>query len=171
MKASTIAKPAALFAFAGMAGQAHATTTIDVDYDADYDGTPITIGAASSPQYTFGLRDIYFDDFYLVDTKPYLRANGTARIGAPGQPATANGVDTEGNQDYSLLFDIGNSRYSGTATVDSTGRKVTQISYEALNAGGGVPEPATWALMILGLGAAGAAMRRRRQAAPRPTIA
>jgi hypothetical protein len=29
---------------------------------------------------------------------------------------------------------------------------------------GGIPEPGTWALMILGFGAVGAAMRRRRQA-------
>ena len=31
---------------------------------------------------------------------------------------------------------------------------------------GGVPEPATWALMLIGLGAVGAAVRRRRGAAP-----
>ena len=30
------------------------------------------------------------------------------------------------------------------------------------NPNGGVPEPASWALMILGFGAAGAALRRRR---------
>ena len=31
--------------------------------------------------------------------------------------------------------------------------------------GGGVPEPATWALMIMGFGGAGVLLRRRRQAA------
>jgi len=30
---------------------------------------------------------------------------------------------------------------------------------------GGVPEPASWALMILGFGAVGASLRRRRMAA------
>ncbi|QWC57211.1 PEP-CTERM sorting domain-containing protein [Erythrobacter sp. 3-20A1M] len=163
MKASTIAKPAALFALAGMAGQAHAATTIDVDYDASPDGTPITIGGASSAQYTFFSPSGGF-------TKAFLAANGTARIGLPGEPTDRGGVYVQDDKTYSLLFDIGASRYSGTATVDSTGYKVTQISYEALSAGG-VPEPATWALMILGLGAAGAAMRRRNQAAPRPAIA
>jgi hypothetical protein len=33
-------------------------------------------------------------------------------------------------------------------------------------AGGGVPEPATWAMMIAGFGMIGAALRRRRQSAP-----
>ena len=31
-------------------------------------------------------------------------------------------------------------------------------------AGGAVPEPATWALMVLGVGLTGAAMRRKQQA-------
>ncbi len=42
--------------------------------------------------------------------------------------------------------------YSGT-----TGGLVTTFSLA-----GGVPEPATWALMILGFGAVGGAMRRRQ---------
>lgn len=37
---------------------------------------------------------------------------------------------------------------------------IDDISVQGL--AGGVPEPATWAMMILGLGAVGAAMRRRR---------
>ncbi|MCW6532024.1 MULTISPECIES: PEPxxWA-CTERM sorting domain-containing protein [Sphingomonas] len=37
--------------------------------------------------------------------------------------------------------------------------------FQAFAGGGGVPEPATWAMMILGLGAIGAALRRRRPAA------
>lgn len=36
---------------------------------------------------------------------------------------------------------------------------------------GGVPEPATWALMILGFGGIGAAMRRRAKSAPELTVA
>jgi hypothetical protein len=36
------------------------------------------------------------------------------------------------------------------------------VEFSAVPATGGVPEPATWALTILGFGAAGAALRRRR---------
>lgn len=39
---------------------------------------------------------------------------------------------------------------------------IDDISVQGL--AGGVPEPATWAMMILGLGAVGAALRRRRTA-------
>jgi hypothetical protein len=39
------------------------------------------------------------------------------------------------------------------------------IEYGGLSTGGGIPEPGTWALMILGFGGAGATLRRRRTAA------
>jgi PEP-CTERM motif len=38
-------------------------------------------------------------------------------------------------------------------------------------AGGGVPEPATWAMMIMGFGMIGAALRRRRQQSSKPGTA
>ena len=44
----------------------------------------------------------------------------------------------------------------------------TQLSVWAASAAVTVPEPATWALLLLGFGALGAAMRRRPIAAPRP---
>jgi hypothetical protein len=48
--------------------------------------------------------------------------------------------------------------YAGLYYNDSTGVRFT------LNGPGGVPEPATWALMIVGFGGAGAMLRRRRAA-------
>jgi hypothetical protein len=48
--------------------------------------------------------------------------------------------------------------FSAVGTSDSFGGYVDNISLS------GVPEPATWALMILGFGAVGGAMRRRRSA-------
>jgi hypothetical protein len=51
------------------------------------------------------------------------------------------------------------SAFTGTYTLgDSTGSGTFNIS------GGAVPEPATWAMMILGLGGVGVTLRRRRAA-------
>lgn len=43
------------------------------------------------------------------------------------------------------------------------GGVVSGVALFATGPGGGVPEPATWGLMILGLGAVGGVMRRQRQ--------
>ncbi|MBS0360890.1 MAG: PEPxxWA-CTERM sorting domain-containing protein [Proteobacteria bacterium] len=45
-------------------------------------------------------------------------------------------------------------------SVDGIGPLMDNVTVDVT---GGVPEPATWALMILGFGAAGAALRRRRE--------
>jgi hypothetical protein len=41
---------------------------------------------------------------------------------------------------------------------------VTRVDDFLINVGGGVPEPGTWAMMLLGFGAIGVMMRRRRNA-------
>lgn len=51
------------------------------------------------------------------------------------------------------LSDFGGGPLVGTLTIT-----------DAANAPGGVPEPASWALMVAGFGAAGAALRRRPKA-------
>ena len=52
----------------------------------------------------------------------------------------------------------GNGQFGGGATYDNV-----HLTAESLVAGA-VPEPATWAMMIMGFGAAGAMVRRRRAA-------
>jgi hypothetical protein len=47
-------------------------------------------------------------------------------------------------------------------SVDGIGPLLDNVSLDVT--GGGVPEPASWALVILGFGAAGSALRRRRSA-------
>jgi hypothetical protein len=52
---------------------------------------------------------------------------------------------------------------SGTTPTNGTFGSGFFLEWES-----GTPEPATWISMILGMGATGAAMRRRRRAPPRP---
>jgi hypothetical protein len=65
--------------------------------------------------------------------------------------------------------DFGHTLYWGGLQFTDASRHVVltgdsgfDYRYSAFPATGGVPEPASWALMILGFGAAGSALRRRR---------
>jgi hypothetical protein len=57
--------------------------------------------------------------------------------------------------------------FSSSKVISSVGFTSTQRSFEFDNMAGSVPEPGTWLLMILGLGAVGFAMRRRQAASVR----
>lgn len=88
----------------------------------------------------------------------------------------------KGNGDpFTQTFNLdgkGQNYFSGLATLgdvftkvafDASGVGVSDIRQVRIGgfAGAAVPEPATWAMMILGLGLVGAAMRRRRQSTVR----
>ena len=74
------------------------------------------------------------------------------------------GGSPQGNGDQSQGFTV---NYTFSSQVKSVNFASSQNSFEFDKLAGGVPEPASWALMILGFGGAGAALRgqRRRQAA------
>jgi hypothetical protein len=73
-----------------------------------------------------------------------------------------NDVDVSAGQSYTLRL-IGNAGVSGATPNASYSGVITF----APNASAVVPEPGTWALMIVGFGGAGAILRRRRdQMAP-----
>ena len=56
---------------------------------------------------------------------------------------------------------IGSLAYTGLATVVDQGRRISAISFSPV--AGAVPEPATWAMMMLGMGAMGIMLRRRQR--------
>ena len=64
---------------------------------------------------------------------------------------------------YTISFvaaNAGNVKFFlGTDSADNVGILIDNVS---LSIGGAVPEPATWAMMIMGFGLAGSALRRRR---------
>lgn len=79
---------------------------------------------------------------------------------------------TEGSYDtYSTIFaSIAGSSYTLSYNLDTlstpNGLRITTTG----GVSGAVPEPATWALMILGMGAVGFAMRRRKNSATNVTV-
>ena len=90
--------------------------------------------------------------------------------GADGFSWTLNGAQIFNN----LAPSNGDQSFGRRVSYDFGGRSVNKVEFfSAGNSfefdsiagtlrGGAVPEPATWGMMILGLGAAGAAVRRRR---------
>lgn len=95
---------------------------------------------------------IAYDQAYPISTNGLLFAIGTSNPQPNGNPLI--GLFSDGNGGYGAQF---------TGQVDRVeyynDYVLTGVSVVA--AAGGVPEPATWALMIVGFGAVGAAMRRR----------
>lgn len=173
MKRAFLASFGVLTAMGGMVTAADAATTIDVDYTASPAGTPITIGGAASPQYSFVL-----GTFFNGAAQYKIQGNDGATVAFPDNgvtqmflPAVTTRLEgiTFTDGDYQLKFNIGALAYTGLATVVDGGRRITAISYDVV--AGAVPEPATWAMMIIGMGAVGFAMRGRQRVAPRVSYA
>ena len=139
------------------------------------DGTQyLSVQGGQSATLTFGaaLREV---SFYIgsIDTYNSLAfhyADGTFELPVMTGAWVANHTITQSNGDQQS----GNTNGRLTLTFDRPIDRVvlgsTQNAFEISEVAGiaaGVPEPASWALMILGFGGAGAALRgqRRRQAA------
>ena len=117
----------------------------------------------------------------------YLASMSLADVTGPTTTGYRTGTGTFNASDFTLYdfttgaFGVGNPNFASgvvkfgigqIGTVSSAGN--TFADYDNFNirlATGAVPEPATWGMMILGLGAAGYAMRRRRQPHATPRAA
>lgn len=167
MELHKLVAPATLLTMGTLAGSANAATTINTPFVATPGGTPITLAGASSPQFTFVQFPIVagVPDF----TKTELSGNGGAMVADPvtqtfSQFQVTNafnespGFANPGN--YGIKFSANGVNFQGLATVLSDGNTIQGITFSALS--GGVPEPGTWAMMVLGFGFAAGAMRRRR---------
>jgi hypothetical protein len=75
------------------------------------------------------------------------------------------GSTTGGGVLFFGLTDVLISAITITNVADSAGGTRDLIGLDDISVGVGVPEPATWGLMILGLGGAGAMLRARRRSA------
>lgn len=101
-------------------------------------------------------------------TDAVLTGGGTSGVFFDAQPGvgtityTSDFIDfsTSTAEDFALSFSgLTHPLGSETWTADGTG---TFANDNRERPGGSVPEPATWAMMIVGFGAAGAVLRRRR---------
>lgn len=97
-------------------------------------------------------------------------------------PGITYGLTAQSSVDANYGYSLGaftNGAFTFLGTNSNIGGAFGSPSYSA-NSGGGnisaaivtaaVPEPATWALMILGMGAVGFAMRRRKNANTNVTV-
>ena len=164
---------AALLAAGSFAGAADAATVIETDFTATEAGTLINIGGVGTAQYGFFSRP--FGDPADAKNEYFLQSNdGVSEVGTLGNfsstEPTFTGNDFLGPilgpvEGVELRFTLDDVLYEGDVELAGNGELITRITYDAVAA---VPEPAAWAMMILGLGATGGALRaaRRRQASP-----
>jgi hypothetical protein len=102
----------------------------------------------------------------VEDTTVDVSVDGTTWFSVGAVTGSTRGIDidafgfgTSSAFSYVRLIDVANEGDTFGASVGADIDAVGAISTRAVT--GGVPEPATWALMIAGFGMAGARLRRR----------
>ena len=105
----------------------------------------------------------------VEDTTVDVSTDGINWLSVGGVTGSTRGIDldafgfgTSSAFSFVRLIDVANEGDTGGASVGADIDAVGAISTRAVTPG--VPEPGTWALMILGFGMAGAGVRARRKA-------
>ena len=158
-----IVMAAAAFASLSLAGQASAATYVGswtVDQGPSWTGVPAAYTGQEAAALLFG--GVASD--YLISTVDNLAANiddlawvstygGACSLSFPCGTKVAENFKISTGGLYSNLGDT-----SAYVTDWAVGSQYTNYAFRATAA---VPEPATWAMMLIGFGAMGVAMRRR----------
>jgi hypothetical protein len=164
--------PIALIVTGGLSASANAAiVTQNFNALPSASGTDITIGAAAGPQYKYSA--VSFKGFPLLSLDGVGSQNViTNAPGAHTMPDASSYVNGSSllvfnENDYmGLRFNIGSGVHYGVVHFgarDADGLiPLVDVEYDDV-AAGAVPEPAAWAMLIGGFGAAGAAARRSRR--------
>ena len=123
----------------------------------------IDVNAGFSDAFTF-----YYSAFDAGSVSLYDGLGGTGTLlGSVQFTAQADGNNCVGDPSgIACNWTLAGINFAGTARSVTFGGTFNQIGYDNLTFGaadvGAVPEPGTWAMMLLGFGAIGFGLRRRR---------
>ena len=95
---------------------------------------------------------------------------GSALVGIKTQPANSFGNVQSFSYD-NVQLGVGESLYLGIDSRSELSFDITELGARISLVSAAVPEPATWAMMILGFGLIGFAARRRRSVKTTPCLA
>jgi len=131
-------------------------TTKYASVQANQTSTFSTLGGYYLTTFSFylGSPDAYNGmTFHLTDGSSQTFSGNEIWGGVPANPG--------GNRDmgFRVYYDFGGAHVS---SIDFTSTGSDAFEFDGLAGQVGVPEPSAWALMILGFGAAGAMIRRRK---------
>ena len=147
----TFGPPAADGSFTGTFGDTDITTATFTDTYTFNMPTGVAAGTISSIFTTDKVNNIDFTSVTLDGTAFDINSTGQVEF-----RSVNNVLVTSGPQTLVVSGKSGGAgSYSGTLSFEGANPIVTGV--------GGVPEPAAWALMMLGFGGAGACLRARRK--------
>lgn len=140
---------------------------------ADVTGAEITLGGPANDLFNMLSGNIFLTGNAAIDYIEFgLTGNGSGTVdfiitGSDGTTSFLNQLIGSGNTHYAFST-TGNSTITNVRFVADSPLQLTLLKQVRIDPTvGAVPEPATWAMMLIGFGAIGVSLRRRRRS---PTV-